>query len=122
MNRRDQGQAWERKAESFLRRKGLETLERNFNCRGGEIDIVMRDRESLVFVEVRFRHSDSFGTGADTVGPVKQSKLIGAARYYLARNPQPSTRPCRFDVISVGIRQGRPCFQWIRHAFEVSKG
>jgi putative endonuclease len=122
MNRRLTGSHWERRAETFLRRQGLKTLERNFYCRSGEIDLVMQDQDSLVFVEVRYRKRDSHGSGAESIGPVKQSRLIRAARYYLGRNLRYSEKPCRFDVISVGESQGQPCFRWIRHAFEVARG
>jgi putative endonuclease len=121
-DRRAVGQRWEREAETFLRRKGLRLLERNFHCRGGEIDLVMLDRDSLVFVEVRYRTKDSHGSGAESVGLRKQSRLINAARYYLMGNRPDASKPCRFDVISVSTKQGKPCFEWIRHAFEVTEG
>lgn len=116
------GQRWERKAETFLRRQGLKTLERNFLCRGGELDLVMVDGEDLVFVEVRFRSRDLRGSGAESVGPVKRARIIRAARHYLARYPAHSTRPCRFDVISVLGQAGDVRMDWIRNAFDVSEG
>lgn len=116
------GRRWERKAETFLRRQGLKTLERNFLCRSGEIDLVMVDRECLVFVEVRFRSRDLHGSGADSVSPLKQARIIRAARHYLARYPAYATRPCRFDVISVGGQAGEVRLDWIRNAFDVSEG
>lgn len=116
------GRFWEKRAESFLRRNGLSTRERNFNCRSGEIDLVMDDGESIVFVEVRFRNNKGYGSGADTVTRQKQARLIRAAQYYLCKNPRLSEMPCRFDVISVDKNQGATAFHWIRNAFETVSG
>lgn len=113
-----QGQAWERKAESFLRSRGLKTVKRNFNCRGGEIDLVMRDGECLVFVEVRFRASARHGGGAETVGAIKKSRLIRAASFFLVLEPKRADAPCRFDVVSIGLEAGRPRYDWIQNAFD----
>ncbi|EGV32074.1 UPF0102 protein yraN [Thiorhodococcus drewsii AZ1] len=104
----------ERLAESFLNEQGLKTLARNHRCRYGEIDLVMRDGAVLVFVEVRFRRSNQFGTPAETVDRRKQKRLITTARHYL--NTNPSTLPCRFDVIAI---DGQNRIQWIQHAFAV---
>ena len=119
---RQVGQYWERKAESFLHRRGLTTRERNFNCRAGEIDLIMNDGNMLVFVEVRFRNNVAYGSGADTVSTRKQKRLTRAALYFLCRNPRFSLKPCRFDVISVGKSQGQTEFRWIRNAFESLSG
>jgi len=119
---RDTGQYWEKKVESFLRRSGLITLKRNFICRSGEIDLIMKDQEYLVFTEVRFRHNPHFGSGAETVSRQKQARLIRAAMYYLASKPQYADLRCRFDVISVGIDRGQPQLRWIKHAFEAQQG
>ena len=116
------GKAWELRAESFLSKRGLRTLERNFQCRTGEIDLVMKDGEQLVFVEVRYRKSASHGSGADTVSRAKQSRLIRTAKFFLAKNRRISDLPCRFDVISIGEKNGLTQFDWIRHAFEVQHG
>ena len=112
------GDNWERATESFLHRRGLITLKRNFHSRFGEIDLVMKDQDSLVFVEVRFRQNCRFGTGAETVTIAKQKKLSRAALYYLYRNPQYSQIPCRFDVVSVSTNAGIANFEWIRNAFD----
>ena len=93
LNTRQLGQHWERAAESFLCRRGLTTWERNFNCRAGEIDLIMNDKDVLVFVEVRFRGNDNYGSGADTVSTHKQARLTRAALYFLCRNPRFSLKP-----------------------------
>lgn len=118
MGARVQGSRWERAAEIFLQARGLRPLARNFYSRFGEIDLVMRDGRALVFVEVRYRRVDRYGSGADTVDWAKQRKLISAARHYLGRHPAARDLPCRFDVVSIGGGQGDPQFNWIKDAFD----
>jgi len=117
LRKRDDGRRWEAAAESFLRREGLSTLERNYRCRLGEIDLVMRDGASLVFVEVRFRQRAGHGSGAESVTRAKQRRLARAAAVFLGQHPKWSARPCRFDVVSIGLRDGSPQTDWIRNAF-----
>jgi putative endonuclease len=110
--------AWaEAEAAAYLERHGLETLTRNFRCRLGEIDLVMRDREVLVFVEVRCRAASRFGDALDSVTRTKQRKLMAAARAYLARY-RLGEASCRFDVVSVTKRNYGPDFVWLRNAFD----
>ncbi|EXJ15479.1 YraN family protein [Imhoffiella purpurea] len=109
---REIGTEAERLAESFLIARNLRPIARNHRCRYGEIDLVMRDGAVLVFVEVRFRRSDRYGSAAETVDRRKQKRLITAARHYLKINP--SNSPCRFDVIAI---DGHHRIHWIQHAF-----
>jgi putative endonuclease len=112
------GAAAEDAALAHLRAQGLALVERNFRvargpgARGGEIDLVMRDRDgTLVFVEVRARRSSRFGGAAASVTPAKQRALVFAAQCYLMRLR--AVPACRFDVVAVeGAR-----FDWIRGAF-----
>lgn len=106
------GETKERLAEDHLRRHGLQPLARNHRCRHGEIDLVMRDGATLVFVEVRYRRSDRYGTPAETVGQRKQQRLAAAASHYL--QTQPTALPCRFDVIALGPDDR---IDWIKNAF-----
>ena len=119
-NTRQQGRSWERAAESLLRRRGLLTLARNYQCRRGEIDLVMLEGTVLVFVEVRYRRSDRYGSGADSVTLTKQRRIVSAARQFLGRHAQHAQRPCRFDVVSIGGGANGAELDWIRSAFEVS--
>jgi putative endonuclease len=119
---RQVGQHWEREAESFLRGKGLTTRERNFQCRCGEIDLVMNDGDSLVFVEVRYLTNASHGSGLDTITRKKRQRLERAARFFFLRNPSLSQNPCRFDVISIANNNPESRFTWIRNAFDASQG
>ncbi len=102
----------ERLACAYLQGSGLRLVARNYRCRLGEIDLIMRDRDTLAFVEVRYRASTRFGTPAETVGPKKRQRLAAAAAHYLARHP--TTLACRFDVLAI---TGTDAIDWIRNAF-----
>jgi len=118
MNRsRAIGDHWEREAESFLQARGLKTVTRNFRCRMGEIDLIMRDRECLVFAEVRFRKNKNFGSGAESVTRAKQRRIIRAARHYLQQRGHCALQACRFDVLSLSESGGRLIVCWIQDAF-----
>lgn len=106
----------EEQAACYLESHGLRLVSRNFRCRLGEIDLVMADGATLVFVEVRFRRSQRFGGGLASVTRTKQRKLLAAARAYLARH-RLIDAACRFDVISVTKRNYRPDFLWLKDAF-----
>jgi putative endonuclease len=101
VSRNQQGAASEAVAAELLQRKGFRVLERNYRSRVGELDLVCRDGEALVFVEVRSRRDARFGGGLLAVGLRKQRQVVRAARAYLARNPQPEGTVCRFDVVGV---------------------
>ena len=115
---RSEGRKWETFAEAFLRRRGLKPIGRNYRQRFGEIDLLLLDRHTLVFAEVRFRASDDHGSGADSVTPAKQKRIIAAAAHFLQLNSKYRFRPCRFDVISIGTEGGQPTVDWIKGAFE----
>ena len=121
MSARSTGILWENAALSHLRRAGLEPLTRNFNCRFGEIDLVMRDNGghgSIVFVEVRYRGNGAHGDGSASVGTAKRAKLVRAAALYLQSHPALSGEPCRFDVVGCSGTPEQPLFDWTRNAFD----
>jgi len=94
-----EGQAAEAQALAYLQERGLNLVERNFRCKTGEIDLIMRDQATLVFVEVRKRQSSRYGGALASVTFAKQARLVSAAQFYLQRyNAMP---PCRFDVIAM---------------------
>jgi putative endonuclease len=101
-------------AERFLRAQGLLTVTRNFRCRGGEIDLIMRDGDTTVFVEVRLRRSNAFGGAAASIDVAKQRRIVLAAQHYLASLS--TTPPCRFDAILMNSLEARDV-EWIRNAF-----
>jgi len=119
-NTRQQGRRWEQVAEKMLQARGLRPLFRNYQCRGGEIDLIMLDESVLVFVEVRYRHSDRYGSGADSVTFAKQRRIIGAAKQFLLRHPVHERRPARFDVVSIGDGTAGVELNWIRGAFDAT--
>ena len=100
---------------TYLQKRGLRLVTRNFRCRSGEIDLIMRDGEDLVFVEVRYRKQDAFGSAAETISAGKKARIIRTASYYLQR--QPLEPPCRFDVVAVRGVTTRS-IEWIRDAFQ----
>ena len=118
MTTRDPGAAWENAARAYLTGAGLRPLERNFTCRFGELDLVMRDGDCVVFVEVRYRGSRDRGDGTASVGTGKRAKLVRAAQVYLLAHPRLAAAPCRFDVIGCGGTLQQPQIEWIRSAFD----
>ena len=119
LNRRQAGQAWERVAEAWLGKRGLSLLQRNFTCRMGEIDLIMADGNTTVFVEVRFRRASGYGSGWETIDRHKQAKLLRAANFYLGTHPARARGPCRFDVLSLDGSRRMPDIRWIPNAFSV---
>lgn len=93
------GDAGEDAALAHLQKHGLVLVERNFSCRGGELDLVMRDGATVVFVEVRRRASGAFGGAAASIGRAKQARLQAAAHTWLRRYRLPPA--CRFDVVAI---------------------
>lgn len=115
----ERGPAAETQACRYLLAQGLELVTRNYRCRHGEIDLIMREGRSLVFVEVRYRGNRRFGGGSETVDHRKQSKLAAAALHYLQRHPDAAARPARFDVVAIAPGQGENHLHWIPNAFGI---
>lgn len=111
------GKAAEDFAMSQLVDRGFRLIERNFQCRGGELDLIMMDKDELVFVEVRYRQGSDFGDGFDSVDQHKQRKLRIAAETWLSSNPATTFRGCRFDVVSVTGDTNAFTAEWIDDAF-----
>ena len=110
------GAAAEELAARHLQRHGCEVLERRYRTRSGEIDLIVRDRGTIAFVEVKARRSDRYGTSAEAVTGPKQRRLVNVARAYL-RHRGADRQPCRFDVVAVRLRKGRASVRWLRDAF-----
>ena len=111
------GDAAEALAERYLTARGFKLLQRNYRCRHGEIDLIMRDLETTVFVEVRLRAegraSGNFGGAAESITRTKQQRIIAAAQHWLIGKTE---CPCRFDVVLLeGIDTGD--ITWLRDAF-----
>jgi putative endonuclease len=112
------GDLYEQRACAELERAGLTLLVRNYTTRHGELDLIMRDRDTVVFVEVRYRVRAGHGDATTSVTRSKQDKLIRTAQLWLAAHPQHARRPCRFDVVSYDGPAGAPQMHWLKGAFE----
>ena len=108
------GRAKEALAARYLEGQGLKLVDHNYRCRAGEVDLVMRRGELLVFVEVRFRRSDTHGSPGESVTRLKQRRVAAAAAHYLQRFQ--ANAPCRFDVIAIGADDR---IDWIPDAFRL---
>jgi putative endonuclease len=104
-------------AAQHLVKAGLRILTRNFRVRGGEIDCIALDGQTLVFVEVRLRRHTGFGGAAASIDSRKQQRIIHAARCYLQRYPRQADRPCRFDCVLLNTLDANQ-LEWIKDAFQ----
>lgn len=101
----------------LLQARGLRLVCRNYRCRGGELDLVLLDGQTLVIVEVRARSHAAFATAAESVDARKQGRIIHAAQWFLGAHPEHARRTVRFDVVGFD-GGGRP--DWIRAAFDAA--
>ena len=111
------GHRFEEVARRHLESNGLLLLSHNFRARGGEVDLIMTEHSTVVFVEVRSRSSASVVDPAATVTPAKQRRVILAAQWFLTRHPRLASRPCRFDVVGITGSIERHEVTWIKAAF-----
>lgn len=116
--RKQSGNQAETLARHYLERQGLEFHSSNFQCKTGEIDLIMSDRNTLVFVEVRFRKNTQLGTPLETVTRGKQRKLTRTANFYLQQAFGNRWPACRFDVVGIsGELDANPDIAWVPNAF-----
>jgi putative endonuclease len=109
-------------AANYLEQQGLQLIESNYSFKSGEIDLIMKDGEALVFVEVRHRKKDKYGSGLESVTKGKQQKIIRTAKYYLLEKGQYDKVPCRFDVVATQPKaEGKDSTEilWLKDAFWV---
>ena len=109
----DSGKYCEERALKYLKTCKLKLLARNYSSRHGEIDLIMQDKDTLVFVEVRYRKHDNYGGALESVDHYKQSRIAATAESYLQTHPWDG--PCRFDIVAI---QGDAKPQWIVGAFD----
>jgi putative endonuclease len=114
---REQGDIAEERARRHLEGYGLRTVARNFQSRFGELDLIMREQQTLVFVEVRYRRSSRFGGAIASIDAKKQRRLIATAHGYLQQHPH--NGPCRFDVIAISTTANE--IEWLQNAFGLSE-
>jgi len=114
------GRTGEAAAERYLSKLGYSILDRNYRTRGGEIDLVVSDRDTLVFVEVKTRESERYGEAVQAVTPHKQEQMSKTALAYLqSRNL--GERPCRFDVIALKVEGEKAKLTHYKNAFPLSE-
>ena len=111
--KQEQGRQWEDAALAYLGRHGLVLVEANFRCKLGEIDLILCDSTTLVFVEVRQRAAGAQVSAAASIGPSKIRRIIRAAQVYLQRFDR--LPPCRIDVVAINGEH----IEWLRNAIEV---
>ena len=114
--RKKVGTQVEELAVQYLRQKGYRILDRNYYSRYGEIDVICERDRDIIFVEVKTRRSDRFGSAEESVTPAKQQRLRKTALYYLQQRDQPF-RELRFDVITVRLGERDPVINHIKNAF-----
>lgn len=113
----DQAEDW---AQIYLERRGLKTITKNFHAARGEIDLIMRHNQTLVFVEVRLRSTNSHGSAIESINDKKQRRLISAAQEYLQTERLWEKTECRFDTVCLDKDPNNSHqyqVEWLRNAF-----
>ncbi|MDO3388403.1 YraN family protein [Gilvimarinus sp. SDUM040013] len=113
------GDQAENLAMRFLRNQGLKLLDRNIRSTYGEIDLVMSDAGTVVFIEVRLRTNQRYQSAAESVVHSKQAKLWATAQHYLQKENLADKVPCRFDVVALNSLDKNASIDWIRNAFNL---
>ncbi len=117
--RHPKGEKGEKSALCHLKKQGLKLISANFSCRFGELDLVMEESTTLVFIEVRSRSPSRFGSASNSITPAKISKIQKTAAHFLQLHPQYNHWLCRFDTVAITInddsKQNR--LEWIKGAF-----
>ncbi|NNM59920.1 MAG: YraN family protein [Legionellales bacterium] len=107
-------------AERYLKRQGLILIEKNFSCKLGEIDLIMQENETLVFIEVRHRVSAAYGNAVETVTREKQNKIIKASTLFMMKHKLLEKKSVRFDVFALqGKLASSPQINWVKQAFNI---
>lgn len=114
-SKREKGNAAEDKALTYLQQQGLKLVARNFHSYVGEIDLIMRDKEYLVFIEVRQRTNTRFGGGIESITHTKRQKILKTADFYLLKHKVQDKFPLRFDMLSLDGKS--QAITWIKDAF-----
>ena len=118
MTTRSKGQETEDACCDYLKNKGLVFLEKNFHCRHGEIDLIMKENKTIVFIEVRYRKNNSFGGAIESITPGKQKKVKTSAEAYIQNNA--ISGDVRIDFVAMTEDQNDQsgfAFNWIKNAF-----
>ena len=113
------GQWAEELAQTYLYQQGLQPLEHNYRCKAGEIDLVMFEQSTLVFIEVRYRRSQRYGGSLESIDLKKQHRIMTTASHYLLTHQWAQNYPCRFDVVLISGIINNPQMHWIADAFRM---
>jgi putative endonuclease len=114
LSKNNAGLEAEKLAATFLAERGLKLVTQNYHCKYGEIDLIMKDAKTLVFIEVRLRNNNKFGSAGASITPQKQQKLILTAQHYLQQHGDCN---CRFDAILMNKADAQH-IEWLRNAFD----
>ena len=112
------GHQFEQRALDYLRHAGLTLIQQNVRYRFGEIDLIMRDRNMVVFVEVKYRSSNGFGGAISAINFRKQQRLQRAANAWLMAHSRLANEPCRFDLVAITGKNCNLRFQWLKNIFQ----
>jgi putative endonuclease len=117
---RTKGDQIERQVELYLQQQGLQSLQRNFSAACGEIDLIMLQQPTLVFIEVRYRRTALYGSAAESVDIRKQQRICKTAARFLQQHPDYQQYPCRFDVVAChpDNSSGALQIEWLSNAFD----
>jgi putative endonuclease len=119
MDKQSSGRSAEALARTHLERHGLRLLAQNWLCRRGELDLVMLDGDTVVFVEVRYRRHEAWGGALESVDARKRGKLASAAALFLQQEARWAKHPCRFDVVAISPSgESSSRLNWIQNAFD----
>lgn len=116
-NRQNIGEKAELSACEFLEAKGLRLMMKNYRCYHGEIDLIMQDRDHIVFVEVRSRRDEHYGTALESINARKIKKIIKTANHFLQARQWMNKVNSRFDIITLHLEKQDLKPQWIQNAF-----
>jgi putative endonuclease len=122
MNKRNTGNSYEDLACEYLEGAGCRLIKRNFSCRSGEIDIIFKDKDYLVFAEVKYRSSEDYGRAEEAVNYTKQKKICRVSDFYRYINKIGEYDPVRFDVIAVENMGEKTTVHWYQNAFDYIPG
>jgi putative endonuclease len=121
INRQEIGNQAEQQAHLFLQAQGFSLIVQNYRSRYGEIDLIMRDRDDIVFIEVRSRSRLDYGHPAETINKRKQQKLIKTAIDFLQKKEWLYKVNCRFDVIAIHLEASQWQIEWFKNAFSTER-
>jgi putative endonuclease len=113
----ESGRKAEQIARGYLEKRGLQLLSANYRCRYGELDLVMRDGDCLVIIEIRYRRHERFMSPAQSIDPAKRQRISRASLHFIQHNPKHRQKPLRFDIVSLSGPLDDASIDWIPGAF-----